>query len=78
MKYEKKYKSIKELVIANGQLSGWVWLESIVACIVLLAITVVAPVQLLKKPDSKYLLPQEQLDKYHRIKNSTNQEANFR
>ena len=25
-------------------------------------------VQLLKKPDSKYPLPQEQLDKYHRIK----------
>ncbi|GHV96882.1 hypothetical protein lacNasYZ03_09780 [Lactobacillus nasalidis] len=56
-------------VSQTGLLAGWGWLWSVLAAALLMAITVVLPVQLLKKEDSACPIPARQLEDYQRVKN---------
>lgn len=59
--------SIAYIFQIAGKISGSTWAIALAALIVILIVSVILPVQLLKKKDSPYEIPQWQLDQFEKV-----------
>lgn len=59
--------SIFYLVRIAGQVSASVWIAAVALLLAILVISVILPVQLLKRTDSPYEIPEWQLEQFERV-----------
>ncbi len=59
--------SIAYIIQISAKASGITWLLAVVALVVMIIVTVILPVQLLKRKDSPYTIPQWQIEQFDKV-----------